>query len=203
MTIQEIEAKEKQLQAEMAAALTEAKTAKPATEAFDVTYGKYLAAKGNLAKIPAELAKAKAEANSGALKAVGATVGEAIGKLVEGLKVAELLGEPVKVVRYIVNDDGSVTVGFNPTTRLATKGAPRERKAANGHTQVVSPDGTKQSLTKFALAHASDEEKKACTYKTGVTPHVLIDTKPKFDAFCVAHNLSGFVYEVPSVEVTS
>jgi hypothetical protein len=198
MTIQEIETREKALHAEMTAALEGAKGKKPASAEFDEAYGKYLAAKANLAKIPAELAKAKAEANSGALKSVGETVAQAIAKLVEGLKVAELLGEPVKVVRYIVGEDGVAVVGFNPTTRIATKGPKGERKTGNGHVAIIAPDGSKQSLTKFVLAHATDAEKASKEFKY---PHSQVDTKPKFDAFCASHNLTGFVYEVP--EATS
>jgi hypothetical protein len=192
LTLQEIEAKELQLKSEMVAALEETKGKKPASAEFDAAYGKYLTAKANLAKIPAELTKAKTEANSGALLTVGATVSDAITQLIVGLKVAELLGEPVKVVRYSIGDDGKPSVRFNTTA--STPKVKGERKVGNGHTQIVAPDGTKQSLTKFVLAHATDAEKASKEYKY---PHTQADSKPKFDAFCASHNLTGFLYETP------
>jgi len=193
MTIAEVEAKGTALQTEMAAALESLKGKKPASAEFDEAYGKYLGAKAALSKIPAEIAKAKAEQNAGALKSVATTVSEAITKLCEGLKVAELMGEPVATVRYVVIN-GVASVDFNKTVRLATKGPKGERKAANGHVAIIAPDGSKQSLTKFVLAHATDAEKSSKEFKY---PHTQVDTKPKFDAFCASHNLSGFVYEIP------
>ena len=192
MTIQEVEAKGLQLQTDMGAALQEAKGQKPATPEFDASYGKYLAAKAALAKIPDDLAKAKLEANSTAIKTVSATVADAITQLITGLKVAELLGAPVSILRYVVINDVA-TVVFNPTTRLST-GGKGSKKAAAGHIQIVAPDGTKQSLTKFALAFATDAEKATAAFKY---PHTQVDSKPKFDAFCTAHGLTGYIYELP------
>lgn len=192
MTIQEVEQREKQLQSEMTVALQAAKVLKPATAEFDEAYGRYLAAKANIAKIPAELARVKLEANSSALATVGATVSDAIAQLVAGLKVAELLGETVKVVRYQVNDAGIASVSFNAKGKApAAKG---ERKVGNGRTQIAASDGSKQSVTKFVLAHATDAEKSSAAFKY---PHTQADSKPKFDAFCASHNLTGFTYEVP------
>lgn len=195
MTIQEVEAKGQQLQADMGAALQEAKSQKPATPEFDASYGKYLAAKAALAKIPEDLAKAKLEANSTAIKTVNATVADAITQLVMGLKVAELLGAPVSILRYVVINDVA-TVVFNPTTRLSTK-SKGERKVSNGHVQIKAPDGSKLSLTKFVLANATDAEKSSAAFKY---PHTQVDSKPKFDVFCVAHNLTGYLYELPEVQ---
>jgi hypothetical protein len=82
----------------------------------------------------------------------------------------------------------------------ATKGPKGERKVSAGHTKVVSPDGSKLSLTKFVMANATDAEKSSPAYKY---PHTRVDSKPKFDQFCESHGLTGYVYEVPEAEAVT
>jgi hypothetical protein len=60
---------------------------------------------------------------------------------------------------------------------------------------IVSPDGSKLSLTKFVMTHATEAEKASAEYKY---PHTRVDSKPKFEEFCTAHALSGYIYETPS-----
>lgn len=199
-TVLEVEAKAEQLTVEMTTALEAAKVLTPATPEFDEAYGRYLASKAGIAKIPAEIATAKVAENAGAIAAAEVTVSEAIAKLLEGLKVAELIGEPVIALRYYriakADEAGVETVSigakFNPVAALKKTGA---SKAGTGRTTIVSADGSHQSLTKFVLEHATEEEKGTDAYKY---PHTQVDSKPKFEAFCTAHNLSGFVYQLPS-----
>ena len=202
MNLQEIEVKEKQLVVEMTTALEAAKVLTPATPEFDEAYTRYLASKASIAKIPTEIAAAKVAENAVAIAAAEVTVAEAVAKLLEGLKVADLIGEPVIALRYyrIVKTDeaGVETVStgakFNPTAVSKKTGA---RKPGTGRTTVVSADGTKQSLTKFVLEHATAEEAASDEYKY---PHTQVDSKPKFEKFCESHKLTGFTYQLPSEE---
>jgi len=202
MTVNEVEEKKIQLETALQTALEAAKVLTPATPEFDEAYGRYLASKAELAKIPSELQKAKLVENAEAIKTAGNTVTEAIFQLTEGLKVAELLGSPVIALRYyrtVGRDEAgkeSVSTGvvFNPVAQLKTKRAPKESKGV-GRTVIRSADGTKTSLTKFVLDYATEDEKASARFKY---PHTVIDTKPKFDLFCEKHNLRGFVYEVPT-----
>jgi len=124
-------------------------------------------------------------------------IGEAITQLVTGLKVADLLGVPVTALRYSQASDGVVLVAFNPVARKATAGT---RKAAGaGRTVIVDTEGNRLSLTKFVLAHATDVEKASPEYKY---PHSQVSSKPKFEAFCTAHSLTGFTYELPTAGTT-
>uniref|UniRef100_A0A6M3JZH8 Uncharacterized protein n=1 Tax=viral metagenome TaxID=1070528 RepID=A0A6M3JZH8_9ZZZZ len=205
MSVKEIEAKQVQLEAELTTALEAAKVLTPATAEFDEAYGRYLSTKAAIARIPDEIAKAKLAENKEAIDAAGITVAEGIFQLVDRLKVAELLGSPVIALRYYrttsKDEQGAETistgVAFNPVTKASSTG-PREASAKSGRTVIVDAQGNRISLTKFALEYASDEEKAKVTYKTGVTPHVLVDSKPKFEAFCKAHNLTGYTYEAAS-----
>lgn len=205
MTVIEVEQKRTQLEAEMQTALTAAKVLVPATPEFDEAYSRYLNAKAGIAKIPDEIAKAKLAENAEAINAAGATVAEAIAQLVEGLKVAELIGSPVIALRYYRtvskdeagNEKVSTGVAFNPVTQLKAKGAPKEAKG-HGRTIIIAPDGSKLSPTKFVLQSRTKEETDAAAAKEHDYPHTFVDTKPKFDAWCVAHNLTGYIYEVPA-----
>lgn len=193
MNIQEIQAKETSLQATMATALEAAKVLTPATVEFDEAYGRYLSAKTNLAKIPDELAKAKQAENAGAIVQCGTQIAEAIGQLVVGLKVAELVGTPIIVLNYAVDSEGKALVVFNPIVKIKSTGSKSSTKGA-GRTVVVDSQGEKLSLTKFVLEHATDTEKASPEFKY---PHTKVDSKPKFEAFCKEHSLTGFTYEVP------
>lgn len=202
MTVQEVELKRAQLESVRDTALEAAKVLAPATSEFDEAYGRYLNAKTSLARIPDELAKARVAENADAIKTAGVTISEAITQLIEGLGVANLLGTPVIALRYYrvagkdVAGKESVSMGvvFNPI--IGTKGAGKAPKEAKGigHTMIVGPDGTKYSLTKFVLAYTTEAEKASADYKY---PHTKVDSKPKFDAFCVARNLTGYTYEAP------
>lgn len=193
VTIAEVEAKQKTLEAEMSTALEAAKVLTPATAEFDEAYSRYLGAKANIAKIPDEIAKAKLEENAEAIAVAAGQVGEAITQLVVGLKVADLIGTPVIALRYFLDAEGKVGVVFNPITKVAAKGG--TRTPGTGRTVIGGgdiPAGETMSLTKFVLAHATDAEKESADYKY---PHSQVATKPKFEAFCEAHKLTGYTYE--------
>lgn len=193
-TVIEVEAKKTSLDAELATALEAAKVLTPATPEFDEAYGRYLSAKAALAKIPDEVAAAKQSENAEAIAQCATQIAEAVKQLVEGLKVAELLGVPVKSLRYVVDDEGKLKVTFNPVVVVKATGAGKGHKAG-GHTTILTPEGEHLSLTKFVLAHATEEEKATPEYKY---PHAQVDSQPKFTKFCEAHSLTGFVYEMPS-----
>jgi hypothetical protein len=193
-TIAEIQEKQTKLEAELATALEAAKVLQPATPEFDEAYGRYLAAKAAIAKIPTEIAEAKKAENADAIKADGATVAEGIKQLLEGLKTADKLGEPVISVVWTQGaaKEGepvpAPVVHFNPKAKVASTGT---RKASGaGRTTVLTPTGETLSLTKFVLANASEEE-------AGKYPHTLVDSKPKFDEFCTKHSLTGYTYQRP------
>lgn len=194
-TIVEIEAKQKTLEAEMSTSIEAAKVLTPATPEFDEAYSRYLAAKASIAKIPDEIATAKLAENAEAIATAGAQVAEAIEQLVDGLKVADLIGVPVTALRYAKDAEGKKLVIFNPVTKVRAAGARRGRGA--GRTSIIDPQGEKWSLTKFVLAHASDTEKASPEYKY---PHTQVDSKPKFEKFCEAHSLTGYTYELPTTE---
>ena len=194
MNIQEVETKKTTLEAEMATALEAAKVLTPATSEFDEAYSRYLSAKSMLAKIPDELAKAMVAQNAEAITQCGTQIAEAIGQLVVGLKVADLLGAPVIALRYAVDAEGKALVVFNPIIKVKAAGGKRESKGG-GRTVILDPEGNRLSLTKFVLAHATDAEKATPEYKY---PHSQVDSKPKFEAFCEAHTLTGYTYELPS-----
>ena len=193
MKIVEVEAKQKALEAELTTALEAAKVLTPATAEFDEAYSRYLGAKANIAKIPEELAKARQSENAEAIAQCGTQVGEAIGQLIVGLKVADLLGVPVTALRYAIDAEGKVLVVFNPVTKVRATGGKREAKGG-GRTVIVDPEGNRLSLTKFVLAHATDAEKASPEYKY---PHSQVSSKPKFEEFCQTHSLTGFTYELP------
>ena len=202
MTIQEIQAKQAQMEVEQNTALEAAKTLTPATPEFDEAYGRYLAAKAGIARIPDEIAKAKLTENAEAIGTAGNTVAEAITQLVEGLKVEDLLGTAVIALRYfrVVTPateaaEAKISTGvvFNPIMKLSTsKGG--GKKTGMGRTIIVAADGSRLSLTKFVLATATEAEIASVEYKY---PHVLVATKPKFEEYCTAHNLTGYSHELP------
>lgn len=196
MNAQEVEAKKVSLEAEMSTALEAAKVLTPATAEFDEAYSRYLGAKAGLAKIPEELAKAKLAENAEAIGVAAGQVAEAITQLVDGLKVADLLGTPVVALRYAVDGEGKALVVFNPIIKVKAAGAKTTKGA--GRTVVVDPEGNKLSLTKFVLATASEAELKSDEFKY---PHTRVDSKPKFEEYCTAHTLTGYTYETPSAEV--
>lgn len=198
MTIQEIETKKTTLEAEMGTALEAAKVLTPATAEFDEAYSRYLSAKASLAKIPDELAAAKVAENADAIAVCGSQVAEAIGQLVDGLKVADLLGVPVTALRYAKDSEGKALIVFNPVIKVKATGGTRKASGA-GRTVIVDAEGNRLSLTKFVLANASDAEKVTPEFKY---PHTQVDSKPKFEAFCEAHSLTGFTYETPQAETT-
>jgi len=202
MTIQEIEAKQVQLELELATALEAAKVLTPATAEFDEAYGRYLNAKVAIAKIPDEIARQKLTENAADIKAAGDTVAEALAQLVDGLKVADLLGTPVIALRYYrtasKDEAGNETIAtgcvFNPIIKVSSGKAGGGSKVA-GHTMIVDAQGNKFSCTKFVQAHATEAELASQDYKY---PHTRVDSRPKFDEFCTAHNLTGFTYELPT-----
>lgn len=193
MTVKEVEAKLISLEAEQNTALEAAKVLTPATPEFDEAYSRYLSAKANIAKIPAEIAAAKLAENADAIKVAATQVGEAIVQLVDGLKVAELIGVPVTALQFFKDAEGKVGIVFNPVTKV--KGTSAPRKPGTGRTVIVDAEGNRLSLTKFVLAHATDAEKASPEYKY---PHTLVATKPKFEVFCESHTLAGFTYETAS-----
>lgn len=203
MTIVEIEAKKTTLESALTTALEAAKVLTPATPEFDEAYGRYLSAKSSLAKIPDEIAAAMRIEHKAAIDADAVVAADAIYQLIEGLKVADKLGVPVVALRYYrverTDAEGKVSVEqgavFNPVAAKATPKGERKGKGA-GHTQVVTPEGERLSLTKFVLANATEEDKASDKFKY---PHSFVDSKPKFDSFCESHSLVGFTYETPAV----
>ena len=145
MTVTEVEAKKTGLEAEITTALEAVKVLTPATTEFDEAYGRYLAAKAGLAKIPEEIAQAKLAENADAIAQCGTQVAEAIGQLVDGLKVADLLGVPVIALRYAVDAEGKALVVFNPIIKMKAAGG--TRKAGGGRTVVVDPESCNISQT--------------------------------------------------------
>jgi hypothetical protein len=205
MTVIEVESKKAQLTIEMGTALEASKALQPGTSEFDGAYERYFTAKNALAKIPEELQKAKIEENAGAIKVAGNQVAEATEQLIAALNIESLIGAPVIAANYYriasKDEQGNPTVSkgviFNPVTPKRALASETKRESKAGHTMIVAPDGTRLSLTKFAAQYATNEEKVRATFKTGFTPHALVDTKPKFDAFCTAHSLTGYTYEIP------
>ncbi len=191
MTVIEVEARKFSLEAELSTALEAAKVLTPATPEFDEAYSRYLSAKANLAKIPDEVIKAKVAENADAIKVASTQVGEAITQLVDGLKVADLMGVPVTALRYFTDSEGKVGVVFNPVTKVKSTSSPRT--PGTGRTVIVDSEGNRLSLTKFVLAHATEAEKASPEYKY---PHTRVDSKPKFEAFCASHSLTGYSHEV-------
>ena len=152
-----------------------------------------LAAKAALLKIPDEIAAATLAANAELIATAGAQVAEAIGQLLTGLEVEKLVGKPVICLRYAKDSEGKSLVVFNPIIKVAST-----RKAGakgTGRTVIVDAEGNRLSLTKFVLAHATEAEKATDEYKY---PHALVASKPKFEAFCQSHALTGYTYETPS-----
>jgi len=192
MTVLEVNQKQEKLELELTTALEAAKVLTPATPEFDDAYGRYLGAKAAIAKIPAELAAATKAEHTDAIKADGVTMAQSIKQLIDGLGIEAKLGEPVKKLVYDVFESGPV-VSFNPTVKIKAAGGKREPKEG-GRTVAQAPDSTTQSLTKFVLEHATEAEKASPEYKY---PHGVVSSKPKFEAFCAAHGLTGYAYVTP------
>lgn len=193
MTVIEVEAKMKALELEQTQALEVAKLLTPATAEFDEAYQRYLSAKASILKIPDERSKAKLEENADAIKVAQGQFSEAIVKLAEGLKIEELIGKPLTALRFAIDSEGVKIVVFNPVTTVrATSGS--KGKGA-GHTQIVDSQGNVESLTKFVKRTMTDAESGTDAFKY---PHTRVDTKPKFDAYCEAHSLTGLTYQLPA-----
>jgi len=190
--VDEIATKETSLNAELSTALEAAKVLTPATPEFDEAYSRYLSAKAMLAKLPDELAAAKLSDNKEAIDVCGTQVATGITQLIDGLKVADLTGTPITALRYFTDAEGKHSVVFNPVTVVKAKGTGTARTPGSGRTVIVDSAGERLSLTKFVLAHATEAEKLTPEYKY---PHSQVATKPKFEAFCAAHSLTGFTYE--------
>lgn len=197
MTVIEVEAKKISLEAELNTAAEATKVLTPVTPEFDEAYSRYLAAKTALAKIPEEISKAKIAENAEAIAQCGGQVAEAIGQLVTGLKVEELIGTPVTSLRYFIDADKKASVVFNPVVKVATRGTGSRKDGKGGRTVIVDSEGNRQSLTKFVLEHATEAEKGTDAYKY---PHTRVDSKPKFEEFCKEHTLTGYTYEVATAE---
>jgi len=193
MTVLEVNQKQAKLQAEMATALEAAKVLIPATPEFDEAYGRYLGAKSGLAKIPTELAVATKAEHADAIKADGVTMAQSIKQLIDGLGIDAKLGEPVKKLVYDVFESGPA-VTFNPTVTVRATKAGKGEPKAGGRTVAKLPDGSTMSLTKFVLEHATEAEKASPEYKY---PHGVVSSKPKFEAFCAVHGLTGYEYVIP------
>ncbi len=190
--IPEVQAKQTTLEAQLAELVALVPTLQFGTEEYNAKAEEYLSVRKSLANMPAELAAAQKEANASEINAASAAVAEAITKLVEGLKVAELLGEPVTGLRYFnvaSKDDAGVEtmsagVVFNPLTKVPSTRAPKDGGEATGTRQaVVTASGEKMSKTAFV---------KACTTLTAEEqaekyPHALVASGPKFEAFLKAH----------------
>jgi hypothetical protein len=192
MTTIEVEARKAELTATMTSELAEAKKCKPMTDEFNVHYDLYR-------KVDEEFAKAKESEKHLAIKADCDTLGTAIGKLIEGLKLAEKLGEPIKSCVYVVDSEGKSQVTINKVTRIASK-AGEGKGNGKGHVKIVDGQGNEQSVTAFIKAHATAAELATAAYKY---PHTQADSKAKFEAFCTAHNLTGYEYRLPAEEAQS
>lgn len=192
LTILEIEAKKTTLEGELSTALEAAKVLTPATVEFDEAYGRYLAAKTALARIPDEVAKAKQVENADAIAQCAVQTGEALTQLLAGLKVADLLGTPVIAGRWAIDAEGKMLVVFNPITKVSSSTG--SKKTGTGRTTILDTGGNVLSLTKFVLAHATEAEKTSDAFKY---PHTQVATKPKFEAFCTEHKLTGYTYQLP------
>ena len=142
------------------------------------------------------MSKALIAQNADAIAAIGVQIADAIEQLADGLKVADLLGTPLIALRYAKDAEGKKLVVFNPIIKVKAAGG--TRKAGTGRTVVVDAEGNRLSLTKFVLAHATDAEKDAAHADYLKYPHAAVDTKPKFEAWCQSHTLTGFTYETPS-----
>jgi len=195
MTVQEIETKKTQLEAELNTALEAAKVLTPATPEFDDAYGRYLGAKAGLAKIPGELAATKRAENANAIKADCAVLADGIGKLVAGMGLEAKLGSPVISVVWTqgaAGIDGVVpapVVHINPTVKSVGNKRVPTSSGGSGRARVRCPNGEFTTPTRFVLDHATDAEKASPEYKY---PHGLVSTQPKFETFCLAHNLIGY-----------
>ena len=199
MTVIEIEAKKVNLTETLNTALEAAKVLTPATPEFDEAYERYFAAKAALLKIPDEVKVAQKAENADAIAQCAETLSNAISELCIGMKVANLIGEPVTAVRQYTDAEGKAHVVFNPVTKVSSKGSGTKGES-KGRTTVKDAEGNSHSLTKFVQAHATEAELATKEFKY---PHTRIDTLPKFDEFLKAHNLTGFTYDVPSTtEVT-
>lgn len=194
-TVSEVKTKETTLNTEIATQLEAIKVLTPATPEFDEAYTRYLTSKASLAKIPDEIAQALLAENADAIAVVATQTADAIVQLVTGLKVNDLIGCEVTALRMYTDSDNKKHVVFNPVTVIKASGKRSEK--SQGRTVITDSEGNSQSLTKFVLAHATEDEKLTDAYKY---PHVRVATKPKFDEFCESHNLTGFNYILPSSE---
>lgn len=196
MTVIEVNEKETRLQTEMSTALEASKVLEPGTPEFDEAYSRYLESKNALVKIPEERQKALQAENAEKIAEAAKVVGDAVIELCTQLGVEALLGTPVIAYRMAKDSEGKIISVFNPITKVTTTG--KKTGTRKGHTIIVTPEGERLSLTKFALSQMSESQKTEGSEDYVKYPHSLVDTKPKFDAFCESHNLTGYVYERPS-----
>lgn len=200
MTVIEVEAKKAELTATMTNELAEAKKSKPMTDEFNTHYDAYREAQKAFLTIDKDMQKAKDNEKLLLIKSDCETLAISIAKLIEGLKLAEKLNEPVKSCVYVVDSEGKAMVTINKVTKL--KGASEGKGNGKGHVKIVDAQGIEQSVTQFIKTHATAAELSSSAYKY---PHTQADTKAKFEAFCKAHNLTGYEYRLPieTVDVVS
>ena len=193
MTVIEVEAKKAELTATMTNELAEAKKSKPMTDEFNLHYDAYRKAQKALLTIDEDMQKAKDNEKLSLIKSDCETLAISIAKLIEGLKLAEKLNEPVKSCVYVVDSEGKATVTINKVTKL--KSAGESKGTGKGHVKIVDAQGIEQSVTQFIKTHATAAELGTAAFKY---PHTQADTKAKFEAFCKAHNLTGYEYKIPT-----
>jgi len=189
MTIAEIEARNTALDGLITEAQNAAKALVVGSSDFDAAYKAYLDLKAEKAAIPAKVAAAKKSENAEKIKKAATDIAGAITQLIAAMKIDDLIGEKLVKLSYNLTTDEKTaqtvaTVLFNPVTRLASTG----KRESGKRTMIGNPDGTHQSLTAFVKAHAPEAD-------WGKYPHTLVDTQPKFEAFCTKYGLSGFTYQ--------
>jgi hypothetical protein len=206
LTVLEVTNKKATLETVIGTTLEAVKALTPGSPEFDEAYGRYLSAKVDVQKIPEELKAAVQAENADKIKATCATVASAIQQLLAGLKAEELMGTPIIALRYAFSeskdDKGVVTktpmVVLNPIEHVKQSGPKTTSDTTGkgtGHNMIILPDGSKKSLTKFVNETATETEKASAEFKY---PHTRVDSKPKFEAYCTAHNLTGYSYELAS-----
>ena len=182
--VEEVRDKERKLKEALAGALENAKTHEPLTPEFDTAYVSYLSLKGELVKMPAELAKAEAQEKEEATHDLCVKLAQGVEQLLAGLEVAKAQGEPIIALRYAQDSTGTGYVVLNPITKLRAS-KPREPKA-NGSSRpwIVDSKGSHLTVSEFCRPYCGANK----------YPHKAVTCQAEFDAFCLKHGLTGYTY---------
>ncbi len=219
MTVQELEAKKTQLEANMVAVLDASKMLVPGSAEFIECYRQYFVYQAGIDAIPAEMEAlklaekvARLAAKHETIEAAQKKLASAITRIVGEWKLSELVEAPIVAINYVCvpskdasgNDVMYENCVFNPQAAPAkAKGAKKSAEKGTGTkqyrgVQITAPDGTTNyGMSAFATMFLTPDELAKTKLPEGsgkLYPHTLVNKRDAFNTFCTTHNIIGYTW---------